>query len=152
MAQGNHAPAYGRANPLRTALLLLLLLVLAGCSRPADEQALRDTLAAMQAAVEQREASAVVEHVAENFAGAGNMDRDALRRMLVVQFMRNQQVGVTLGPVTVRIEGERAEAEFRALLTGFDQGLLPVRADGYRIVTGWRVEDGRWVLERASWE
>ena len=31
-------------------------------------------------------------------------------------------------------------------------GLLPARADGYRIVTGWRVEDGRWVLERASWE
>ena len=152
MAQGNHSPAYGRANPLRTGLLLLLLLALAGCSRPADEQALRDTLAAMQTAVEQREASAVVEHVAENFAGAGNMDRDGLRRMLVVQFMRNQQVGVTLGPVTVRIEGERAEAEFRALLTGFDQGLLPVRADGYRIVTGWRVEDGRWVLERASWE
>ena len=152
MAQGNHSPAYGRANPLRTGLLLLLLLALAGCSRPADEQALRDTLAAMQTAVEQREASAVVEHVAENFAGAGNMDRDGLRRMLVVQFMRNQQVGVTLGPVTVRIEGERAESEFRALLTGFDQGLLPVRADGYRIVTGWRVEDGRWVLERASWE
>jgi hypothetical protein len=51
MAQGNHAVAYGRKKPLRTGLLLLLLLVLAGCSRPTDEQALRDTLAAMQAAV-----------------------------------------------------------------------------------------------------
>ena len=152
MAQGNHAAGYGCANRRGAWLWLLLLIALGGCSRPADEQALRDTLAAMQQAVEQREASSVVEHVAENFAGAGNMDRDALRRMLVVQFMRNKEVGVTLGPVTVRIEGERAEAEFRALLTGFDQSLLPVRADGYRIVTGWRIEDGRWVLERASWE
>jgi hypothetical protein len=38
------------------------------------------------------------------------------------------------------------------LLTGFQEGLLPARVDGYRIVTGWRVEDGRWVLERAEWE
>jgi hypothetical protein len=152
MAQGNHAPPYGRAGARGMWLFLLLAGLLAGCSRPADEQALRDTLVAMQRAVEQREPAAVVEHVADNFAGAGSMDREALRRMLVVQFMRNQQVGVTLGPVSVRIEGERAEAEFRALLTGFDQGLLPVRADGYRIVTGWRVEGGRWVLERASWE
>lgn len=152
MAQGNHSLAYGRKNSAVAWLLLLALVLLAACSRPADEAALRDTLAAMQQAVERREPGEAMEHVAANFAGANGMDHDALHRLLVVQFMRNRSVGVTLGPVTVRIDGERAEAEFRVLLTGFDQGLLPARADGYRIVTGWRVERGRWVLERASWE
>jgi hypothetical protein len=129
-----------------------LLLGLAGCSRPADEQALRDTIAAIQTAAEAREASAVAEHLADNFAGERGLDKERLRRLLVVQFMRNQRVGVTLGPITMRVDGERAEAEFTALLTGFQEGLLPARVDGYRIVTGWRVEDGRWVLERAEWE
>jgi len=131
---------------------VLLATLLAACSRPADEQALRDTISAMQAAAEAREASALVDYVADNFAGEHGLDRESLRRLLVVQFMRNQRVGVSLGPIRMRIEGSRAEAEFNALLTGFQEGLLPARADGYRIVTGWRVEGGRWVLERASWE
>lgn len=153
MAQGIRTLPYGPANRWYAWLFALsLVLCASGCSRPADEQALRDTIAAMQQAAGRRDAAALVEHVAENFAGARGMDRDALRRMLVVQFMRNQSVGVTLGPITARVDGERAEAEFRALLAGFDEGLLPARADGYHILTGWRVEDGKWVLERASWE
>lgn len=150
--QENHPPPYGGFRWLCAALLLGLFGVLAGCSRAPDEQALRETIAAMQAAAEARDANALIGHVADNFAGAGGLDRDRLRRLLVVQFMRNQRVGVTLGPVSLRIEGPRAEAEFRALLTGFREGLLPSRADGYRIVTGWRIEEGRWVLERAEWE
>jgi hypothetical protein len=152
MAQEIHARAYGQARRAALALCSALLLVLAGCSRPADEQALRDTIAAMQAAAQARDAGALTEHLADNFAGEGGLDKERLRRLLLVQFMRNQRVGVTLGPISTRIEGQRAEAEFTALLTGFQEGLLPARADGYRIVTGWRVEDGRWRLERAAWE
>lgn len=133
-------------------LALLALGGLAACSRPADEQALREALSAMHAAAEARDASAVIEHVADNFAGPRGLDRDGLRRLMVVQFMRNRAVGVTLGPLSTRIEGPRAEAEFTVLLTGFQEGLLPSRADGYRVVTGWRVEEGRWLLERASWD
>ncbi len=151
-AQGIHSQAYGRSWPRLAWSSWLLLILLSGCSRPADEQALHDTLSAMHEAAEARDAGAVVEHVADNFAGPRGLDRDGLRRLLVVQFMRNRAVGVTLGPVSTRIEGPRAEAEFTALLTGFQEGLLPSRADGYRISTGWRVEDGRWVLERASWD
>ncbi|MCK7594847.1 nuclear transport factor 2 family protein [Pseudomarimonas salicorniae] len=152
MAQGIHARAYGALRGAMALACGALLVLATGCSRPADEQALRDAIEAMQAAAEERDASALIDHLAGNFAGEGGLDRDRLRRMLVVQFMRNQRVGVTLGPIETRIEGERAEARFTAVLTGFENGLLPVRADGYRIVTGWRIEDGRWVMERASWE
>lgn len=151
-AQETHSAAYGWRHGRALALGLVLLAVLIGCSRPADEQALRDTLAAMHDAAEQRNAADLIEHVADNFAGPRGLDRDGLRRLLVVQFMRNRAVSVTPGPVSTRIEGQRAEAEFTAALAGFQEGLLPARADGYRIVTGWRIEDGRWMLERASWE
>lgn len=152
MAQEIHSPAYGLASRAAFGLLAGLLLFLTACSRPVDEQALRDTIHAMQAAAEARDARGVSEYLADNFAGDQGLDKERLRRLLVVQFMRNQRVGVTLSPISTRIEGPRAEAEFTALLTGFQDGLLPARADGYRIVTGWRVEDGRWVLERASWK
>lgn len=152
MAQGIHATAYGGSRWAGMAACLGAVLLLAACSRPADEQALRAAIEAMQAAAEAREASGVVEHFAENFAGQQGLDRERMRRLLALQFMRNQRVGVTLGPISVHIEGPLAEAEFRLLLTGFQDGLLPARADGYRVVTGWRVEDGRWLLERAEWE
>ena len=152
MAQEIHSRPYGMLRRAALGLCVALCAALTACSRPADEQALRDTIAAMQVAAEARDAGAVAEHLADNFAGERGLDKDQLRRLLVVQFMRNQRVGVSLGPISTRIEGARAEAEFTALLTGFQEGLLPARADGYRIVTGWRVEDGRWVLERAEWE
>lgn len=129
----------------------LMLAALSACSRPADEQALRDSLAAMQLATEQRSSDDFLEHVAEDFAAANGMRRDDLRRLLALQFMRNASVGATLGPVEVRIEGERAQTDFKLLLTGSSGGLIPERADGYTIEAGWRVEDGRWLLERADW-
>lgn len=140
-----------RAPPLRW-LWLALCLALAACSRPADEAALREAVVALRDAVEARETDAVVSALTEDFAGPQGMDRQALRRLLVVQFLRNRSISVTLGPIETRIQGERAEADFRALLAGFDQQLLPARADGYRLRTGWRVEDGRWRLEWAQWE
>src|SRR5688572_29200772 len=61
---GAYAPEAGkpRGPRLRTAwagALLLAVVALAGCKREAPEQALRDTIAAMQAAAEARDTDAL---------------------------------------------------------------------------------------------
>ena len=138
-----------RGGPIVVATLLLLA---AGCSRAPEEQRLREVIAEMQAAAEAREPAAVVEHVSEDFTGSSGLDREQLRRMLQVQMLRNQAIGVTLGPAEIVVDGERATARFVAVTTGGQGGWLPDRARAYRIVSKWRLEDDDWRLARADWE
>ncbi len=133
---------------LATAALVLLL---GACGRPADEQALRDTIAAMQTAAEERSLSGVMDHVADDFGGSHGLDHAGLRRLLQAQFLGNQKVGVTLGPIDVEMQGERAKVSFSVLLTGSSR-YIPERGRAHEVVSGWRVVDGEWEIFFAEWD
>lgn len=150
--QGSVRPARQRLRAPAIAALLVVLVVLAGCSKPADEARLRDTIAAMQAAAEARQPGEVVSSVSEDFSGSHDLDRERLRRLLQVQMLRSRSVGVTLGPLDVEIDGEHATVRFVALTTGGTGSWLPDRARGYRVVSRWRVEDGQWRVFEANWQ
>lgn len=155
---GAYAPNAGKPRhawlrAVFTGPAIALALALSGCSRTPPEQALREAIAGMQAAAEARDAAAVVEPVAEDFAGPGDLDRDGLRRMLALRFLANQQVGVTLGPLDVTLHGEdRAEVAFTAATTGGSGGLLPDTGRVHQVHTGWRREGDDWVLVSARWD
>lgn len=123
---------------------------LAACGREPPEQALRDTIATMEAAAEAGDADALFEPIAEDFAGSQAMDREAFRRYVLVMGLRQQTVGVQLGPLDVKLYGDRASVAFTAALTG-GPGWLPDRAQVYDVTTGWRLDDGDWKLISASW-
>ena len=61
--------------------LLLGTLLLGACTRTPPEQRLREAMAGMQAAIEQRDAAALADHLAEDFVGPEGMDRDGARRI-----------------------------------------------------------------------
>jgi ketosteroid isomerase-like protein len=153
---GAHPPGPGKAAGVRkhgvfTLLLAAALALLCACSQAPTEQALRATVGAMQAAAEARDSDALVESVSEDFAGPDGMDRDGFRRYLAVIWLRNREVGVSLGPLEVELIGERATVEFTAAATG-GEGWMPDRGQVYRVVTGWRIEGGQWRLISAHWE
>lgn len=132
--------------------LFLALALLAGCAKAPAEQRLRERIGAMQDAIVARDVSAFMEGVAEDFIGSGNLDRAALQQVVRLQVMRNAAIGATLGPIEVAIQGERATVEFDAVLTGGTGGLLPERAQGYRIKSGWRDGGDGWQVYHAEWE
>lgn len=105
----------------------------------------------MEEAAEARDSGALVGHLAEDFVGPDGMDRERFRRYLAVIWLRNRDVGVTLGPLEVELMGERATVSFTAAARG-GAGLLPERADVYQVRTGWRLEDGDWKLISADWD
>ncbi len=105
----------------------------------------------MQAAAEARDASRLVESVSEEFVGPDGMDRDQFRRFAAVVWLRDKEVGVGLGPLDVALVGQGARVDFTAGTTG-GAGWLPDRAQVYRVKTGWRLEDGEWMLLSATWE
>jgi hypothetical protein len=139
-----------RSAALR-AMLAAALAVLAACSSAPAEQRLRETIDAMELAAIERRPGDFMESVASDFIGDGSLDRAAMHNLLRAQLMRNQQIGVTRGPLDIQLQGNRATVKFKMVVTGGAGGLLPERAQGYDITSGWRDEDGEWRLFLVEW-
>lgn len=129
------------------------MLLLTACHRVPDEQRIREAVAAMQTAMKTRDPRAFMAFVATDFTGNdGQVDRDGLHNLLRAQVLRNESVGVTLGPVNVDLQGDRATVHVTATFTGGSGGLLPERGSIYSITSGWRRDGAGWKCFNASWE
>ncbi|WP_372014081.1 nuclear transport factor 2 family protein [Pseudoxanthomonas sp. 10H] len=130
---------------------LALACALAACDRGSPEQRLRGQMAGMQQALEERRSADFMDGVAADFAGPGGIDRAALQQVVRAQVLANANVGLTLGPAQVELQGDRATVRFSALSTGGSGRFLPERARAWDVTSGWREEDGQWRLYYAEW-
>lgn len=135
---------------MRRFVMVIGFIVLSACSRAPDEQRLRDTIAAMETAIEAGDAGAFVSHVAEDFSGeGGGMDQRQLRAMLLAQTMRHQNISVLMGPLDVKLYGERATVKVNIVATGGQW--LPENGRQIDLESHWRIDDGEWICFRADW-
>lgn len=141
---------------LSTRLLLLALCAaigLAGCHHTPDEQRIRNAIGAMQQALEQRNPRDFMAYVADDFVGNdGSFERKQLHNMLRLQVLRNDKIGVALGPIDVTVTGDRATANLTATITGGSGGLLPEHGAIYTFKTSWKRDAGDWKVYHASWQ
>ncbi|KGQ19057.1 hypothetical protein LF41_149 [Lysobacter dokdonensis DS-58] len=129
-----------------------MVLVLAGCARTAPEESLRRTIGEVQTAIEERDAGAVADGIAQDFIGPGGMDRKAAQRLAAVVFLQNRKVGVTLGPLDIKLQPGGATVKCTAALTGGDSALLPTSGQVYDVTSTWRQDGDDWELVSAEWE
>ncbi|WP_269790970.1 nuclear transport factor 2 family protein [Stenotrophomonas sp. Iso1] len=139
---------------LNCMLCAVIVLSMAACGRELPEQRLRQTIAAMQEAVEKGAPKNFMESVAEDFVGNGGLDRAGLERLLKGQLLLNPNVTVQTGPLSVEMGADDATATVRlsVLLAGGSGRFVPERGDMQELVSGWREEDGQWRLYSASWK
>lgn len=130
---------------------VLACMALGACSRPPAEERLRARFDEMHAAVLDRRPGDFIDGVAEDFVGEGNADRAALHNILRAQLLRNASLSVTIGPLDIAIDGERATMQFTMVLTG-GGGFIPERANGWLVKSGWRDGDDGWQVYFAEWE
>ncbi len=159
-----HTPAYsGKPPPERSPMIrhvprmMLLLPVfwlmagLAGCHHPPDETRVREAIARTADAAEAGRAGDVADALSDDFNGnEGELDPRRLVGLLRMVTLRGDHVGVTLGPVDVRRQGDRMMADFTATLTSGGR-LLPSQLGVYKVQTAWRREHGDWVCYWAHW-
>jgi hypothetical protein len=124
---------------------------LSGCARTPPEERLRDAIGETQAAIEQRNVSALEDVLADDFIGPGGLDRGGVRRMAQAIFLRYRDFGLTLGPLDVDVREQHATVRFTAALIG-DAGMLPDSGQVYDVETGWRLDNNEWRLVNASWK
>ncbi len=152
---GAQAPNAGKTGSsagscLLRLVVLSLIVILPACHKTPPEAALRATIASMQAAAKDHDTSALFKPIADDFAGPDGMDRKSFRQLVTLQGLRSQSLGVRLGPIDVKLYGDRASASFTAALSG-GAGWVPDRVQVYEIETGWRQSGGDWTLITASW-
>ncbi len=143
-------------NPGRRSVLaaLLLLGLSTGCRAPAtDEERILQRIETMTEAIEQGEVGAFMRPVAEDFiAVRGAMDRNALRALALRERLARDSIRLRRVNTAISLIGQgRAIATFNALATG-GSGVLPDEGRFWRVETGWRRDDGDWMLISASWE
>lgn len=131
----------------------LMLMVLVGCARTAPEQALRSTMAELQATIEKRDASGLQVLLADDFIGPEGLDRDGARRLAQGMFLRYRDIGAKIGPLDITLQDdEHASVRFNAAVSGGAGGLLPESGRFYDVETGWRLQGGEWLLVSAQWQ
>ena len=147
-----HAP--GPWNPKRgcwIAIALILCAMVAACARTPPEQALREAFDGLQAAIEERDAGDLASFLAEDFIGPGGLDRDGVRRMAALEFMRHGDIGMLPGPLDIELQETHARVRFSAVLSGGSGRLLPDSTQAWQVDTGWRLVDGDWRMTSANW-
>lgn len=133
-------------------IMFLTCVLLAGCRHPPDEQQVRNAIAATVTSAEQGSAHGVGASISEDFDGnGGEFDRRTLTGLVQLLALRQQRIGVTMGPVSVEHRGERMVASFTVTLTS-GQNFLPEQLGVYRVESAWRNEHGKWLCYSASWK
>jgi ketosteroid isomerase-like protein len=139
------------------ALIACVLLSLAGCHRTPAEQAIRETIAAMQKAGDAHDVGGVIAPMSDDFVGTGDeagepLDRKGFERFLRLLQLRESDLRAHLGPITVALQGtDHATADFTMAVTG-GSGLLPDDGRIEQVHTGWRLQGSDWKLISAEWK
>ena len=139
------------------ALLASTLLALAGCHRTPAEQAIRETIAAMQKAGDAHDVGGVTAPMSDDFVGTGDeagepLDRKGFERFLRLLQLRESDLRAHLGPITIALQGtDHATADFTMAVTG-GSGLLPDDGRIEQVHTGWRLQGSDWKLISAEWK
>lgn len=130
--------------------------LLSSCARTPPEQRLRDTVAALQTAIEAHDVGGMKKVLADDFVGTDGLDRTGATRLAQVMFLQHRDVGASLGPLRMALSPSNASPDhatvhFTAALTGGSGNALPDAARLYEVETGWRLEGGDWRLTSATW-
>lgn len=130
---------------------MLGALALGACARSDPERELRETVAGMARAIEDREPGAFLDAVAEDFTReSGAFGKQDAKRILAGIYLRNEKIHLVAVVSEVKIDGERARARVRVAATG-GSGLLPERGQTWEFDSAWRREGGRWRVFNAEW-
>lgn len=134
--------------------LWVLGFLLAGCSKD-DPQAQLDAAAKqLQANLEARNTSAVMEQLHSNFRALGEYDREWAKRTLAMLFLRHQQVTVIALSANNRLDptySSRGHTDAQVALAGA-QGLIPDSAGHYSVKLEWWRDGNDWKLARLDWQ
>ncbi len=126
--------------------ILIATVALASCgARSSDEERVREVVAAMETAAEARDASDVLEHVAENYQDTQGLDRAQLTNFLRGYFLAHPKIELLVDIESLEFPADGlAQAEISVTSLALDD------ADHERFKVEFRRDGNAWQLSRAD--
>ena len=130
-------------------LLLVLQLMIAGCSQSPPEEAIRHALDELEQAIEDGDTGTIMDRLTDNanVSRGHPMNRKELQRTLIAAFFRYPKRQVTLAGIRIEVDPvsrKTARVRFTAIVWG-GRNLLPENGDSYQVDSHW-VYDGNWKI------
>jgi len=135
-------------------LLVSLALILTGCSREDPKLALKQSLAELVTAVEQKKHHAINQKMTRNFIGNNQLNPQAMTALIFKYVIRYRFIKIYTLVNSIEIEPESeqslAKMTFHVALTSSEK-MLPERMRVYKVNAHWIMENKEWKLNKANW-
>ena len=132
-------------------VLALATLLGVGCSEPLpDEARIRQRIEAMSTATADKNLSAVMAPIHEDFLGNQRIRKANLRGLVLIHYQRHKNVHVFVHDVEVKVSGDAAEVTCNVILAGRNE-LLPEQGRVLKVTSEWTKLDDDWQVVSASW-
>lgn len=135
-------------------IFLLLLAMLGGCSRDDPQAALEKAARQLQAGLEEKDLSSVLQQLHSDFQAGDGMDRAWAERSMRLAFLRHRNIRIIALRHDSRLDSsyaDRGYTEAEVTMSGAE-GLIPQRAGHYSVKLEWWLEGDEWRLARLSWD
>lgn len=165
MAQIIHAGYYScmKLNTHKNIVKLVLMATLAclfvtACASDEEspEQQVRNTLQAIELAVEERSTSDLMDHIADDYSDHQGNNKEAIKRLVQILFLRNQSINIFTLVRSFDISDGIAAVELSAAMAsrGVDLNLqenrLKADTSGFSIVL--QQTGDEWLVQSVSWQ
>lgn len=137
--------------------LLVTVLLAPACKKPvSEEDRVKAVINETADLAKAKDIKGILEHVSKDYKDPEGNDRNALKGVLFVYFQGYEKVGLFVRDIQVKVYGDEAEAQVKAILTGGEDpdtigDMVPASAGGYLIDIKFVREDGGWMVIRATW-
>jgi ketosteroid isomerase-like protein len=145
----------------RTIILLVLSALstsFAACHKETEEDMVRNVIASMQKAVEEKQVTAALEHVSRSYQDPQGNNYDGIKGIFAFYFLRHRAVSVSIPSLDITVTNDMARAMFQAILAGRDGGdpanttILPDTLGVYQFNVVLKKENKAWKVLSATWD
>ena len=144
---------------MKKIICIVAWILLAACSSQSPqspEQRVKDTLASIELAVEERSLSDIMQHVSSNYRDHEGRSIQDIKRTAQVYLIGNQKIHIFTRINSIEIIDKLASVELSAAMAGTEAALASeeerLRADTHRFSLVFALEDDDWRLTSASWQ
>jgi len=139
-------------NVSRGLVVALVLTALSACRHEPDETRIRNAIADMTAALEQRDSGRFLSHVAPTYQDPEGRDFRQLRALLTGSLLRYPKIRVLVSGTAIDVRGDQAQVRLVAYMTSGETLVADRELGSYRVNAGWRRLKGEWAMITAQWE
>lgn len=133
--------------------LLIVSTCLVACHAPSPVDALDAAAQRLQDNLSNTRSSTVVEQLHHDFSAQQGMDKKAAQQYMMLLFMRFKNVNILVVNRSCKLDNsyhDRGHCSAQVGVTGA-QGLIPERADYYKVESEWQLNGKEWQLLKLHW-